>query len=158
MTMSSFKARGVGLALTFVSSLVWGADIHHQKIEKVKALTLDGCQIDRKIQQPTKTQHQHMRQCRAYRGGVECVWGHCPIIWGTDWWDKNKMNINHPKAWGNHRTARTRNNQLLKLRGSKEGVYWRDGVTRGEHVGDCGSIVFGGRTKGGRQKTKKKIL
>jgi hypothetical protein len=126
--------------------------------EKVKALTLDGCQIDRKIQQPTKTQHQHMRQCRAYRGGVECVWGHCPIIWGTDWWDKNKMNINHPKAWGNHQTARTRNNQLLKLRGSKEGVYWRDGVTRGEHVGDCGSIVFGGRTKGGRQKTKKKIL
>ena len=35
-----------------------------------------------------------------------------PIVWGGDLQDKNKMNINHAKASGSHRTTRVHNNQL----------------------------------------------
>ena len=35
-----------------------------------------------------------------------------PIVWGSDWRDKNKMNLNHAEALGSRRTTRARNNQL----------------------------------------------
>jgi hypothetical protein len=35
-----------------------------------------------------------------------------PIVWGGDWRDKNKKNINHAEASGSRRTTMVRNNQL----------------------------------------------
>ena len=35
-----------------------------------------------------------------------------PIVWGSDWRDKNKMNLIHAEALGSCRTTRARNNQL----------------------------------------------
>ena len=62
-----------------------------------------------------------------------------PIVWGGDWRDKNKMNINHAKASGSRRTKRVRNNQL-KICFNAEEEYGQD-VRPGRSA--CFFIAFG---------------
>ena len=87
------QARGVGLALSTIGSLVWGAKKRPIKKQRDgRGLDLRWPRFDGKKQQSTRSWRQRWEGC--WRGGarrLERVGGHCLIVPGNDWND-SKIN------------------------------------------------------------------